>query len=180
MRRALLLIAVLLLAINVAYPQGQRTEAQRQVKAGEVVPFGESLFVKIARSTKPFAGVKTKGEAVVIALEMDSGKQGATLYYKLSADPSATEVYLLSGDKKLAPRAVIEDFPSWGDDNDKEVEVLDPKDKIGAVTLNFQQKGAVLLLFDVPLEDAKTPKRLSAVLRMVQPKDEQRSFVVSL
>jgi hypothetical protein len=58
--------------------------------------------------------------------------------------------------------------------------VLDPKDTIGGVTLNFKQKGSIALLFDVPLEDAKTQKKLSVALRMVEPQDEQRSFVVTL
>lgn len=180
MRKCLLLVAVFALAINVAYPQSRNADSARQVQAGEVVPFGESLFVRVMKSTKPFAGVKVKGEPFVVVLEMDAGKKGATLFYKLSANPATTEVYLLSGAQKLAPRAVIEDFPSWGTDNDKEVDTLDPKETIGGVTLTFQQKGSIALLFDVPLEDAKTQKKLSVWLRMVQPKDQQRSFVVSL
>jgi len=180
MRKFLLLVAVFALAINVAYPQSQRAGSARQVQTGEVVPFGESLFVRVMKSTRPFAGVKVKGEPVVVILEMNAGKPGATVFYKLTADPASTEIYLLSGAKKLAPRAVIEDFPSWGNDNDKEVDTLDPKETIGGVTLTFQQKGSIALLFDVPLEEAKTPKKLSVALRMVQPKDEQRSFVVTL
>jgi len=180
MRKFLLLVAVFALAINVAYPQSRSADSARQVQTGEVVPFGESLFVRVMKSTKSFGGVKVKGEAVVVVLEMDAGKQGATLFYKLSANPATTEVYLLSGAKKLAPRAVIEDFPSWGKDNDKEVDMLDPKETIGGVTLTFQQKGSIALLFDVPLEEAKTPKKLSVALRMVQPKDQQRSIVVTL
>lgn len=180
MRKFLLLVVVFALAINVAYPQSRSADSARQVQAGEVVPFGESLFVRVMKSTKSFEGVKVKGEAVVVVLEMDAGKRGATLFYKLSANPATTEVYLLSGAKKLAPSAVIEDFPSWGKDNDKEADMLDPKETIGGVTLTFQQKGSIALLFDVPLEDAKTPKKLSVTLRVVQPKDEQRSFVVTL
>jgi len=176
MRKILLLVVVLMLAIDVAYPQSSAS----RVQAGEVVPFGESLFVKVVKSTKPFSDVKLKGEAFVVVLEMDAGKPGATLFYKLSADPATTELFLLSGEKKIAPRAVVEDFPSWGKDNDKEVDKLDPKDTIGGVTLSFQQKGSISLLFDVPLEDAKTPKKLSVALRVVEPKDEQRKFVVTL
>jgi len=175
MRKVLLLVVVFVLTINVAYPQS----SARQVQAGEVVPFGESLFVKVAKSARPFAGVKVKGEPFVVVLEMDAGKLGATIFYRLTADP-ATEIYLLSGAKKIAPRAVIEDFPSWGKDNDKEVDTLDPKDTIGGVTLTFQQKGSIALLFDVPLEEAKTQKKLSVALRLIQPKAEQSSFVVSL
>ena len=180
MRRFLILVAVLVLAINAAYPQSPGADSTRQVKAGEVVTIGSTLFVRVTKSTKSFAGVKVKGAAVVVDLEMDAGKLGATLYYKLTSDPGSTGVYLVSGAQKLAPRAVIEDFPSWGTDNDKEVDTLDPKDTIGGVTLTFQQKGSISLLFDVPLEDAKTPKKLSVVIRMVQPKDDQRSFVATL
>ncbi len=180
MRKSLLLMATFALAINVAYPQSRGADSARQVKAGEVVTIGSSLFVRVTKSTKSFAGVKVKGTAVVVDLEMDAGKLGATLYYKLTADPGSTGVYLVSGAQKLAPRAVIEDFPSWGTDNDKEVETLDPKDTIGGVTLTFQRKGSISLLFDVPLEEEKTPKKLSVMIRMVQPKDDQRSFVATL
>ncbi len=176
MRKYLLLLVALVLGVNVSYSQN----SAKQVQSGEVVPFGESLFVKAAKSTRPFAGVKVKGEPVVVVLDMDAGKPGATLYYKLTADPATTEIFLLSGEKKIAPRAVIEDFPSWGKDNDKEVDALDPRDTIGGVTLTFQRKGSIALLFDVSKEDAKTQKRLSVALRLVQPKDEQRSFIVTL
>ncbi len=180
MRKFLLLAAISALTINAAYPQSRSADAARQVKAGEVIPIGETLFVKVMKATKSFEGVKVKGEPFVVVLEMDAGKKGATLFYKLSANPASSEVYLLSGAQKLAPRAVIEDFPSWGQDNDKDIDTLDPKETIGGVTLTFQQKGSIALLFDVPLEEAKTPKKLSVALRMVLPKDEQRSFVVTL
>ena len=180
MRKFLFFVVVVALTINVAYPQSRSGDSARQVKAGEVVPFGETVFVRATKATKSFEGVKVKGEPVVVVLEMDAGKQGATLFYRLSADPGSSEIYLLSGAQKIAPRAVIEDFPSWGRDNDKEVDKLDPKETIGGVTLTFQQKGSISLLFDVPLEEAKTQKKLSVVLRMVQPKDEQRYFVVTL
>ena len=180
MKKAILLAAIFVLGINIAYPQSPTVEKPREILAGEVVPFGESLFVRVVKSTRTFAGVKVKGEPVVVALEMEAGKAGATLFYNLSADPKVTEIYLLSGSKKLAPQAVIEDFPSWGNDNDKEVEILDPKDPLGGTTLNFQRKGSISLLFDVQVEDSKVQKKLSVALRMVQPKDEQRSFVVTL
>ncbi len=180
MRKFLLLVAISALTINVAYTQSRSADAARQVQAGEVVPIGSTLFVRVMKSTKSFEGVKVKGEAFVVVLEMDAGKQGATLFYKLNANPATSEIYLLSGARKLAPRAVIEDFPSWGKDNDKDIDGLDPKETIGGVTLTFQQKGSIALLFDVPLEDAKTQKKLSVALRMVQPKDDQRSFVVTL
>jgi hypothetical protein len=180
MRKALLLAAVFALAINVAYPQSRSADQAQQLKAGDVIPIGDTLFIKVMRATKAFEGIKIKGEAMVVVLEMEAGKKGATLFYKLNANASTSEIYLLSGARRVAPCAVMEDFPSWGKDNDKDVDSLDPKETVGGTTLTFQQKGSIALLFDVPLEDAKAPKKLSVALRMVQPKDEQRSFVVSL
>jgi|SRR5262252_2326527 len=150
-----------------------------QVKAGEVVSLGDSLFIKVSRATTQFAGVKLKGEAFVAVLEMDSGKKGATVLYKISSDPNSSQILLMSGTRKIAPRAVVEDFPSWGQDNDKEVDNLDPKENIGPTTLTFQQKGSLSILFDVPPEEARTPKKLSVALRMVQPKEDERTVVVN-
>ena len=180
MRRVLLLVSIVAFLAGVGYTKTQEAEQAKQVKAGDVIPFGETLFVRASKATKAFEGVKVKGEPLVVVLEMDSGKKGVTLFYKLTADSESSQIYLLSGAHKIAPRAVIEDFPSWGRDNDKEVDKLDPKDTVGGVTLSFQQKGSISLLFDVPLADAKAEKKLSVVMRMVQPKDEQQSFVVSL
>lgn len=180
MRKFLILVSVVALAINAAYSQSQAPDSAARLKSGEVIPVGETLFIKAMKSTAAFAGVKVNGEPVVVVLEMDAGKKGATIFYKLSADAGSSEVYLLSGAKKIAPRAVIEDFPSWGKDNDKEVDTLDPKENAGGTTLTFQQKGSISLLFDVPPDQARTPKKLSVALRMVEPKDEQRSFVVIL
>jgi hypothetical protein len=179
MNRLPLLAAISVLAISAAYPQGQGTS--RQFKAGDVVRLSDSLTAKVMKSTpSSFAKVKVKGEAVVVVLELDAGKKGVTLTYKLTADTKLSDVYLASGGQRIAPRAVLEDFPSWGKDNDKEVEVLDATDKSGGVTLTFERKGSIALLFDVPLEQAKTPKTFSMVLRTVKPKDEQLSLVVDL
>jgi len=180
MRRVLLLVSIVALITNVGYTKTQEAEPAKQVRAGDVVPFGETLFVRASKATNTFEGIKVKGEPLVVVLEMESGKKGVTLFYKLTADSGSSQIYLLSGAHKIAPSAVIEDFPSWGRDNDKEVDKLDPKDTVGGVTLSFQQKGSISLLFDVPVADAKAQKKLSVVMRMVQPKDEQQSFVVSL
>ena len=180
MRKVVLLAAIFAMTINAAFPQSRSADEAKQVRAGEVVRIGDTLFIRVMKSAQAFAGIKVKGEAMVVVLEMEAGKQGATLFYKLNANPASSEIYLLSGARKVAPRAVIEDFPSWGKDNDKDIDSLDPKETVGGTTLTFQQKGSIALLFDVPLEDSKTPKKLSVALRMVQPMDEQRSFVVSL
>ena len=76
--------------------------------------------------------------------------------------------------------AVVEDFPSWGKDNDKEVEVLNAREGAGGVILTFGQKGSVSLLFDVPAEQVKAALKFSMTLRTVKPKDEQHSFVVNM
>lgn len=179
--RFLLLAAVSALAIHAAYPQSRAADSARQLKAGELVQLSDNLTVRVMKSAKsPFTSVNVKGETVVVVLELEAGKKGATLSYRLSADPKLSDVYLASGAQRIAPRAVIEDFPSWGADNDKGVEIVDPAEKGGAVTLKFERKGSVSLLFDVPPEQARTPQQCSITLRTVKPKDEQHSFVVSL
>ena len=181
MKRFLLVIALTALATHAAYSQGHSNDSARHVKAGEVLQFGDSLNVRVTRSpVSQFSGVKLKGQPLVVVLDFDSGKQGATLSYKLTTDPRTSDLYLASGAQRLAPLAVVEDFPSWGKDNDKEVEVIDPKESGGGVVLSFGQKGSVLLLFDVPAQQAKTPLKFSMKLRTVAPADEQHSFVVSL
>ena len=181
MKRLLFVIALAALAAHSAYSQGHATDSTRQVKAGEVLQFSDSLTVRVTRSpTSQFSGVKLKGQPLVVVLDFDSGKQGATLSYKLTADPRTSELYLASGTQRLAPLAVIEDFPSWGKDNDKEAEVLSPRESVGGVTLTFGQKGSISLLFDVPAEQAKAALKFSMTLRTVKPKDEQHAFVVSI
>jgi len=179
-RKLLFFVAVGMLAIQLAYPQSQAADSVKEVKAGEALLLGDILLVKVTQSKKSaFPGVKLKGEPLVVVLELDAGKKGVTVSYNLSADPRSSELYLTSGGQKSAPRAVIEDFPSWGSDNDKEVELLDPKGA-GSSSLDFEGKGSISLLFDVPVAQAKGPKKLSMVIRTVQPKREQLSIVVNL
>jgi hypothetical protein len=177
MKRFLVISAVIVLTVQLTnIDTGVFAWQQR---AGEAIPIGDTLFIKVNKSTTPFAGVKLKGEAFVAVLEMESGKKGATLFYKITANPDTSQIFLMSGTKKIAPRAVIEDFPSWGQDNDKDIDTLDPKDTVGGTTITFQQKGSVSILFDVPLEEARNPKKLSVGLRIVQPKEDERTFVVA-
>lgn len=179
-KKLLFFVAVGMLTIHLANPQSQAADSVKEVKAGEALLLGDILLVKVTQSNKPaFAGVKVKGEPLVVVLELDGGKKGVTLSYNLSGDSRSSEVYLASGAQRSAPRAVIEDFPSWGSDNDKEVELLDPKGA-GSSSLEFEGKGSISLLFDVPVAQAKGPKKLSIVLRTVQPKREQHSIVVNL
>jgi hypothetical protein len=177
MKKVLFICAVIVLTVQLTKIDNGVFAGQQ--RAGEVIPIGDTLFIKVNKATTPFAGVKLNGEAFVAVLEMESGKKGATLFYKISANPDTSEIFLMSGTKKIAPRAVIEDFPSWGQDNDKDIDTLDPKDTAGGTTLSFQQKGSVSILFDVPLEVARNPKKLSVALRMVQPKEDERTFVVA-
>ena len=181
MNKLFLLAAVSALMVNGAYPQNRGTDSARQLKIGEVAQLGDSLTMKVTKGTKSvFKDVKVKGELVVVVFELDAGKKGATLSYQLSADPKLSEVHLAVGAERTAPRAVMEDFPSWGNDNDKDVEVLNSADKAAGVTLTFERKGSVSLLFDVPPEQAKTSQKFSIVFRTIKPKSEQYSFVVNL
>lgn len=187
MKNFVLLLAIVALAIQPAYTQKRTPEpaksvdSPRQVKSGDLFPLGDDLLVKVTRSTASnFSTVKVQGEAVVVALELNAGKKGMTLSYKPSSDPRRSEIFLSDGDRRIGPRAVVEDFPSWGNDNDKEVEVLDPKEVAVGSTIDFQKKGSILLLFDLSPDQAKAAKKLSVSLRTLQPKNEQHSFVVNL
>lgn len=180
-KRLFLLLAVATLSIQPAYPQTGAAESARQIKAGEVVLFGDTIRVKVTQSAKsPFPGFKLKGEPVVVVIELDGGKRGVTLSYNLTADSKSSDLSLLTGALRNAPRAVMEDFPSWGSDNDKEVEILDPNGTDGNVSLTFEGKGAITLLFDVPAPQAKSPRKLSVMLRTLKPQAEEHSFVVNL
>jgi hypothetical protein len=160
--------------------QPQVKEPAKEMKAGEVAKLGESLTVKVMRASKAsFPGVKVKGEPVVVILELDGGKKSVTLSYQVDSNPRRSDVYIDSRATRFSPIAFIEDFPSWGNDNDKEIEIVDPKDPSSS-TLDFEGKGSVVLLFDLPATQAKSLIKLSASLRLSGPKDEQHSIVVLL
>jgi len=181
MKRLLFLAAIIVSVALCAFSQVKGGDSTRQLREGEALQFGDGLSVRVTKSqTSQFTSVKLKGQPVVVIVDFDSGKKATSLSYKLTADPKSSDLYLSNAAQKLAPVAVIEDFPSWGKDNDKEVEVLDPKESGGGVVLSFGQKGSVSLLFDVPAQQAKTPIKFSMKLRTVAPADEQHSFVVSL
>jgi hypothetical protein len=181
-RKFLLFASVTALTITNAYPSAQTASPVKQIKAGETVLFGDSFTARVSQTTKsPFPPkLKLKGEPVVVVIELDGGKKGVTLSYNLTANVKSSDVALMTGTVRTAPLAVIEDFPSWGGDNDKEVEVLDPKDTSGNVALTFEGKGSVSLLFDVPAAQAKGPRKLSVSLRTTQPQEQAHSFVVIL
>lgn len=179
MKRLLVLIAIAAISATATYSQSQATDAPRQVKAGEVVQLGNTLNLRVTKSAKsPFTGVKVQGTPLVVVLEFDSTRNAAVSY--MVTPGAKSELYLMSGAQKIAPLAVIENFPSWGEDNDKEIEVLNPKDSVGSVTLNFAQKGTVSLLFDLPAAQAKIPQKFSLMLQTIKPANEKYSFVVSL
>ena len=181
MRKLLFFTVMAVLAIPTAYSQSPGSDSPKPLKTGEVVQLSDGVTFKVSRAAKsPFTDVKLQGQALVIVLDLDAGKKSAAISYELSANPKLTEIYLSDGAQKIAPIAVIEDFPSWGADNDKEVEILDPTEKSGGVSLNFQRKGSVSLLFDVPAEQARTAQKLSIKVRAIKPTDEQHSFIVNL
>jgi len=181
MKGLIVVVGAALLTTQLGYAQGGSADPAKQAKAGESLLLCEGVTLRVVKSPSPrFKSVKLKGEAVVVALNFDAGKQNATLFYKATGNVNLSEVYLTDGTNKIAPRAVVEDFPSWGKDNDQEVEILDSKDKSGSETLTFSRAGSVFLLFDVPTERARGTQRVAITVRALKPADEQHSFVVSL
>lgn len=177
-RRVLILAAAFALATQSGFTQTDGSV--KQVKAGEMVRLTEGLTLRVTKAVKsPFANVKVKGESFVVVLELDSGNKNTALSYQLTTDPRTSEVSLTSGNQRIAPRAVVEDFPSWGEDNDKEVELVTPQDN-GAVSISFRKTGSISILFDLPSGQTATPKKLSVVLKTSKPKDEQHTLLVTL
>jgi hypothetical protein len=180
-RQVMLLIVLAAFSVVSVYSQGHTSERARELAAGQQVRLSDTLAVKVTRATtNPFTGVKVKGEPVVVVLGLDAGKKNVTLFYKPTPELSTSELYLTVGNQKLVPRAVIEDFPSLGTDNDKEIEVLDPKEGTGGGTVEFEGQGSISLLFDVPASQSKAPKKLSGKLRVLKPTNEEHSFVAQL
>lgn len=179
MNRLLSAVAAAALIVAPVYTQNRAADSKKQVKAGDVIQLTDGVTVKVIKASQsPFAAVKVKGEPIVVVIEIDAGKKSAKLGYKLSTNAGASDFYLASGEQKFGPRAVIEDFPSWGGDNDKEVEVLDQTAE--GTSLSFQGKGSLSLLFDVPAEQAKTQKKLSITIKTVNPSVEDHSFIVTM
>lgn len=155
-------------------------QVARQARAGEMVRLREGLTLKVSTGAKTtFDKVKLKGTPFVVVLDLDAGDKETSLSYQLAADAKTSDVYLISGNQRFAPRAVVEDFPSWGTDNDKEVELVDAHDK-GAASLNFRKAGSLSILFDLPADQAATQKKLSVIVRTLKPTEAEHSFVVSL
>ena len=180
MKRMLTYFALAGLVVAPAYSQNRTTAPAKEAKTGEVIQLTPGLSAKVSKpSPSSFAAVKVKGEAVVIAIELDAGQKGAMVFYKASAD-SKSEIYLTGASGRLLPHAVIEDFPSMGSDNDKEVEVFDPKEGAGGGSVEFQGKGSISFLFDVPASQAHSPMKLTVTLRSIKPKPAEHSFVVNI
>lgn len=145
-----------------------------------MVRLAEGLTLKVTTGTKGlFPTVKVKGIPFVVVLELDAGNREVALSYKLSAEVKSSDIQLTSGNQRFAPRAVMEDFPSWGSDNDKEVELVDPADS-GDVSLNFRKAGSVSILFDLPADQVAAPKKLSVAVRTLKPSEEEHSVIVTL
>jgi hypothetical protein len=152
----------------------------RQAKAGEIVRLTEGLTLRVTKAVKsPFASVKVTGEPFVVVLELDAGLKETALSYQITADAKTSEVSLTSGTQRVPPRAVVEDFPSWGEDNDKEVELIAPQDK-GAASISFRKTGSISILFDLPAGPPAAARKLSLVLRTLKPAEEQHSLVITL
>jgi hypothetical protein len=175
-RRASIIAAVFALITQSAFAQSP----VKQVKAGETVKLTEGLTVRVTKAVRsPFANVKTKGEPFVVVLELDAGLKETALSYQITADAKTSEVSLTSGTQQVAPRAVVEDFPSWGEDNDKEVDLISPQDK-GAASISFRKTGSISILFDLPAGQPAAGRKHTLVLRTLKPAEEQHSIVVTL
>lgn len=175
MIRTVLFAVALALVIEPASAQ-----TARQAKAGEILRLTDALTIKATTGTKAlFPNVKLSGSPFVVVIELDAGAKEIALSYKVTADVKSSDIYLTSGNQRFAPRAVMEDFPSWGSDNDKEVELVEPHDG-GAVSLSFKKAGSVSILFDLPVGQAATPKKLSVVVRTLKPSEQEHSLIVSL
>lgn len=175
-RRALIIAAAFALITQSAFAQSP----VKQAKAGEIVRLTEGVTVRVTKAVKsPFANVKVAGEAFVVVLELNAGLKETGLSYQITADAKTSEVSLTSGTQRVAPRAVVEDFPSWGEDNDKEVELISPQDK-GTASISFRKTGSISILFDLPANQPAADRKLSLVLRTLKPAEEQHSIVVTL
>lgn len=178
MKKLILFVAIAAVLVPAVYSQGPAPDAPRQVKSGEWIPLGTAIKVRAARATKKsFNGVKLQGSPLEVVIEFESVKN-ASIAYKVTPD-AKSDIYLLKGDQKIAPLAMVEDFPSWGADNDKEIEVLDSKDP-GGVTLNFAQKGVVSLLFDLSPALSKEPQNFKLMVNGITANGAKYSFVVNL
>jgi hypothetical protein len=177
-RKLLLLASAFALVAQTVYTQGSSASAT-QAKAGELVRLNENLTLKTTATPKSaFPKVKLKGEPFVVVLELDAGNKETLLSYHVSPEAKSSGVALTVGNQRLAPRAVIEDFPSWGEDNDKEVELVTPQDS-GFVSLSFKKAGSVLILFDLPPGQAAAPKKLSLVLKTTKPTEGDHKLDVT-
>jgi len=87
----------------------------------------------------------------------------------------------LSGERRTKAGSACGDrgLSKLGTDNDKEVDTLDPKTPSARDTY-VPTEGLHFSSVRCSLEEEKTPKKLSVMIRMVQPKDDQRSFVATL
>jgi hypothetical protein len=179
MFRRLTVLGVALFLVQPALSQSRTGASPQQARAGEVVRLGDGLTLKATRSDKsPFAGVKVKGEQVVVVLELDAGKAATTLFYATGSTEKSS-IYLNAGILKIAPAAVMEDFPSWGAENDKEVEVYAPSEGPSGSTVEFEGKGYINLLFALTPAQLKMPRKLTLELKTSKPTSQSYSVVVS-
>jgi len=180
MNRVWIVVAIAIITMP-ASSQTSTSDRPMSVRLGESVSITNDLSLKVTKSDpRLFSKIKVKGEPTVVVLELDSGKKGATFFYKAANDAKSSDVYVTVGASKLAPLAVVEDFPSWGADNDKEVEILEAGQGSGGDSVTFEGKGSISLLFDVPREQAKTPKKLAVTIQTTKPSERKVSIVASL
>jgi hypothetical protein len=150
-----LLLIMAFVIVQTTFAQERPRRASKEFKAREVISLGDAMTVKGAPGVRPLiSGLKFKGESFVAVLDFNA-KKAAGIIYNLSIDPDTTGVALLIGGKKYAPVATMDDFPSWGRDNDKEIEPLEKDDTEGSVSVRFDGRGSVSFFFDLPAGSGK-------------------------
>jgi hypothetical protein len=181
MKKFILFAALAALLAPAVYSQNP-TGAPVELKGDVWTPLGTTLKARFTRGWNgpklPTDAVKVKGNAMFAMIEFQATKS-ATVSYKTTPDDKS-DIYLVKDGQKIAPIAVMEDFPSWGEDNDKEVELLTSRNSPGSTTLNFSQTGWLNILFDVPLEQMKPPQNFKLMVRSLKANNQTYSFAVSL
>ena len=180
-RRSLKFLLLMALIVHTTFAQERLRRVSKEFKAREVISLGETMTVKGASGARPLtSGLKIKGESFVAVLDFDAGKKAAGVTYNLSLDPENSGIWLLINGKKFSPVAVMDDFPSWGSNNDKEIEPIEKEDGDSSPSLRFEGRGSISFIFDLPAGSAKAPKKLSVSLQSTEPKLASHEFIVSL
>ncbi|MCE9624005.1 MAG: nuclear transport factor 2 family protein [Deltaproteobacteria bacterium] len=110
--------------------------------------------VKVTKGKNDFQGSKVAGKAFAVDLTLNFPETGSTLSYFLHGNPNLSDNYAVVDGHRFGPIAFAEDYPPMSNEKGgREVTVVE-KDYSYSKNRNFQGKGTVSLLFDLP-KDAK-------------------------